>query len=62
MTLKADCMAFSEELKIEACHFLKCRWKEVPIQYKARAGKVKLRTWENGFGNLFYLIKKRMIR
>ena len=62
MVLKFNTMAFSEELKIEACHFIKCRWKEFPIQYKTRAGKVKLRSWRDGFGMLFRLIKKRVIR
>ncbi len=60
--LKANSMALSEELKIEAIYFLRCRWKEMPIQYRVRVGKVKLRTWKDGFGNLFYLIKKRVVR
>jgi glycosyltransferase involved in cell wall biosynthesis len=60
--LKNNSMAFSEEIKIEACFFLKCAWREIPIRYKARVGQVKLKTWRNGFGNLFYLIKKRITR
>ena len=52
----------SQELKIEACHFVRCRWKEVPIEYRPRLGKVKLGGWKVGFGNLFHLIKKRIIR
>lgn len=60
--LKANSMALSEELKIEAIYFLRCHWKEFPIQYRVRVGKVKLRTWKDGFGNLFYLIKKRVVR
>ncbi|GAI48635.1 unnamed protein product [marine sediment metagenome] len=43
LLLKSDKMSFSEELKIEACHFAKCCWKEMPIQYKARVGKINLR-------------------
>jgi len=60
--LKANSMALSEELKIEAIYFLRCNWREFPIQYRIRVGKVKLRTWKDGFGNLFYLIKKRVVR
>lgn len=62
MVLKSDTMAFSQELKIEACHFTKCRWRELPIQYKTRLGRVKLRSWRDGFGNLLRLIKKRLVR
>jgi len=62
MIVKADSMAFSEELKIEACYFLKCRWKEFPIKYGTRIGKVKLRSWKDGLGNLFHLITKRVNR
>ena len=53
---------FSQELKIEACHFAGCRWKEVPIQYYPRTGKAKLGGWKVGFTNLFHLVKKRIIR
>jgi len=59
LLLKSDKMSFSEELKIEACHFAKCRWREMPIQYKVRVGKIKLRGWRDGFQNLLYLVKKR---
>lgn len=38
------------------------KWKEVPIEYKPRSGKVKLGGWKVGFGNLLHLIKKRIIR
>lgn len=62
MVLKANTMALSEEIKIEACYFNQFRWKEVPIQYQARIGRVKLRTLRDGFGNLLYLLKKRVIR
>jgi len=62
LVLKSDKMAFSEELKLEACHFAKCRCKEIPIQYKARVGKIKLRGWRDGFWNLLYLVKKRLSR
>jgi len=52
----------SQELKIEAYHFARCRWKEVPIEYRPRLGKVKLGGWKVGFGNFFHLIKKRIVR
>ena len=42
-------MPLSEELKIEACYYTKCRWKELPISYKARVGEVKLRKFRDGF-------------
>jgi glycosyltransferase involved in cell wall biosynthesis len=62
MQLKYDTMAFSEELKLEACYFLKCNWKEIPIEYRSRVGQAKLRSWQDGFGNLFRLIMKRLLR
>ena len=62
LVLKSDKMSFSEELKLEACHFARCRWKEVPIQYRVRIGKIKLRGWRDGFWNLLYLVKKRFTR
>ncbi|MFC1918932.1 glycosyltransferase family 2 protein [Chloroflexota bacterium] len=52
----------SQEIKIEAGHFAKCRWKEVPIEYRLREGKPKLGGWKVGFGNLLHLFKKRIIR
>ena len=60
--LNSDGMPFSEELKVEACHFVKCRWREVPIEYRARVGKVKLSGWRDGFLNLCYLFRKRLLR
>ncbi len=62
LVLRSDKMSFSEELKIEALHFAKCRWREIPIQYRARLGKVKLRAWKDGLENLLYLLKKRFGR
>ena len=52
----------SQELKIEACHFYRCRWKEVLIKYNPRLGEVKLGGWKVGLGNLLHLFKKRLIR
>ena len=62
LKLSSDKMAFSEELKIEACHFTKYRWREVPIEYRARVGKVKLSGWRDGLQNLCYLFRKRLVR
>ncbi len=61
LVLKSDSMSFSEELKIEVCHFLKCRWREVPIQCRARVGTAKLRTWQDGFENLMFLVRRRFV-
>lgn len=60
MVLASESMAFSQELKIEACYFIQCRWKEVPIHYRHRVGKVKLRAWRDGFSNLNQMLLKRV--
>jgi glycosyltransferase involved in cell wall biosynthesis len=52
----------SQEIKIEACHFARCRWREVPIEYRPRSGKTKLGGWKVGTGNLIHLVKKRLRR
>jgi len=57
LELRSDAMSLSEELKIEA--FRKVKAAEVPITYKVRVGDVKLSSWNDGFGNLKYLFKKR---
>ena len=57
LVLESDWMALSEEIKIEA--FKKSRATEVPITYRPRLGDVKLNSWNDGFGNLKYLFKKR---
>jgi len=62
ITVKSNSMAFSQELKIEACFYAKCRWEELPIEYRARVGEAKLKSWQDGFGNLFQLINKRISR
>jgi len=60
--LHANGMPLSEELKLEACYFLKRRWKEVPILFRGRIGEAKIRAWKDGFQNLFYLVRKRFSR
>ena len=52
----------SQEIKIEACHFARCRWKEVPIEYYPRLGEAKCGGWKVGFTNLCDLFRKRLIR
>ena len=63
LQLGSDIWPFSHELKLEACYFNKCRWREVPIHYRIRIGKTKLLSgWKVGFTDLFHIIKKRIIR
>jgi glycosyltransferase involved in cell wall biosynthesis len=62
LVLRSDNAAYSQELKIEACHFAKYRWREVPIKYESRIAEAKLGGWKVGFGNLLHLIKKRITR
>jgi len=61
MVLKSN-TPLSQELKIEACHYKKCSWKEVPIEYRPRVGEVKLGGWKVGMANLSQLIGKRIVR
>ncbi len=52
-------MPFSQELKIEAyIRGFKCG--EIPIRYRARAGKEKLNTVIDGIGNMKHLFVKRI--
>lgn len=54
----SDGMSFSQEMKIEALrHGVLI---EVPIRYGVRVVKPKLRTWKDGFSNLFHLLVKRV--
>ena len=55
--LHAYGMAFSEEIKLHA--FRKFKAKEVPIEYRKRIGKQKVKTFTDGFRNLLYLFKLR---
>lgn len=59
LTVKSSGMPFSQELKIEAfIHGFKCA--EIPIEYRARAGKEKLNTLKDGWGNISHLFKKKL--
>lgn len=51
-------MSFSQEMKIEALRH--GAFIEVPIRYGVRVVKPKLRTWKDGFSNLFHLLVKRV--
>ena len=52
-------MPFSQELKIEVYkRGFKCA--EIPIDYRTRAGAVKLNTFKDGIGNSWQLVKKRI--
>ncbi|AAT43928.1 glycosyltransferase family 2 protein [Picrophilus oshimae] len=53
-----DGMSFSEDIKIEAIRHGKLI--EIPIVYGVRLSRPKLRTWEDGFKNLFHLFVKRV--
>lgn len=50
---ESDGMSFSEEIKIKA--FLNVKCIEVPIPYRKRLGKPKLKTFRDGISNLIYL-------
>jgi glycosyltransferase involved in cell wall biosynthesis len=59
LTVESSGMPFSQELKIEAyARGFNCI--EIPIDYRARAGEVKLNTIKDGFGNIWQLVKKRI--
>jgi glycosyltransferase involved in cell wall biosynthesis len=60
MQLRAEGMALSEEIKIEAAWRAKAHCAESPIHYGYRNGASKLRMWRDGIGNLLYLLRKRL--
>jgi len=63
LKLTSDSWPFSQEIKIEACYFSRCRWKEIAIRYRARSGQSKLLNgWKVGLINLLHLAKKRIKR
>lgn len=59
MKLRADGMAFSEEIKIEALRNPNIRFGEISIMYSSRSGETKLNAWRDGFYNLWFLVRKR---
>ena len=62
MKLESDSMSFSEEIKIEALRSSAIRFGEIAIMYSSRLGESKLNPWRDGFGNLWFLVKKRFFR
>lgn len=59
MTVVSSGMPFSQELKIEAYRRgFKCA--EIPIDYRARKGPEKLRTFTDGIGNILHIFQKGM--
>ena len=61
MELISDGMAFSEEIKLEAIIRPEIGFREIPIRYSNRAGEEKLRPWRDGWANLMFLLRKRLI-
>lgn len=61
MVLRSN-IPLSREIKIEACHYARCTWAEVPIRYRLRAGKVKHGGWRVGLTNLAFTFSKRIRR
>ena len=53
-----DGMPFSEELKTEVLR-RGFRYREVPIDYRPRAGEKKIRSFNDAFLNFFWLFRKR---
>jgi glycosyltransferase involved in cell wall biosynthesis len=61
MNLTSDGMAFSEEIKIEAIRNRNIGFREIFINYSQRRGETKLQMWRDGFQNLWFLFKKRLV-
>lgn len=59
MTVEADTMALSQEIKILAFSTPGLRCMEVPIYYGERIGESKLNLWKDGIGNLIQLFALR---
>ena len=56
-----DGMPFSEEIKIEMFTNKRIKAKEIPSTLKPREGQVKLESFKDGWKNLKFLFKKRLI-
>lgn len=54
----SDGMPFSEELKIEVLEG-EYRYLEIPIDYRARTGEKKIRSFKDAFKNFLWLFRKR---
>jgi len=63
LKLGSDSWPLSHELKIEACHFGKHRWREIPIEYRPRTGATNLsNAWKVGSTDFFHIMRKRILR
>ena len=63
LRLHSDSWPLSHEIKIEACYYDKCRWTEIPIRYRSRAGETKLLNgWKVGLIDFLHIAKKRIVR
>ncbi|HLC76883.1 MAG TPA: glycosyltransferase family 2 protein [archaeon] len=58
ITLINDRWPFSGEIKIEA--WKNGKFVEVPIKYRIRRGKSKVRSWKVGWENIIFYFKKRI--
>ncbi|MEE8231966.1 MAG: glycosyltransferase family 2 protein [Thermoplasmata archaeon] len=59
LTLGSVGMPFSEELKLEVVE-KGLRFKEIPIHYRPRVGEAKIRSLADGWGNIRFLVKRRL--
>jgi hypothetical protein len=62
MIFKDMGFAFCRELKIEACYYLKCKWREYNIDYRKRIGNTNMKAWKVGAKALIHIIGKRLYR
>ncbi len=60
--LRSNRMSFSQEIKVEAIHYIKCKWAEIDIPYSERLGRKKLKSFKSGFNNLLDLVIKKYYR
>ncbi len=54
-------MSFSEEIKIESFTHPQLRFGEYHIRYEERIGETKLFPFQDGVGNLFWLLRRRFL-
>ncbi len=59
LTLGSEGMPFSQELKLEVME-KGLRFKEIPIHYRPRVGEAKIRSLADGWGNIRFLVKRRL--
>lgn len=62
MVFKDMGFAFCREIKIEACYYLKCKWKEYNIDYRKRIGNTNMKAWKVGMKALIHIVGKRFYR